>query len=215
MAPLSRLSRRHVWQWHLDWHRYGISSLEKNDDIKNAKHFIIKTIGLQLVMIYSFIKHQTLMAPGAVHKIQNTYMLLSSINFQPKPFNITSNGKTVMTTCLSSHYSMILSKLPAFPQIHDWYYAHLYVHELGQSLVLVMGRRLFATYTINDFLSFGSLANKIQWNWNKDITNFLYVNAFEISSAECRPFCWGLDMLTHLPLVQHICVSEEGQHWFT
>ena len=24
----------------------------------------------------------------------------------------------------------------------------------------------------------------------------------------------GLDMLTHLPLALHICISESGQNWF-
>ena len=35
----------------------------------------------------------------------------------------------------------------------------------------------------------------------------------KMSSAKWRPFCLGLNVLTHLPLVLHICVSELGQHW--
>ena len=36
----------------------------------------------------------------------------------------------------------------------------------------------------------------------------------KMSSAKWRPFCLGLNVLTHLPLVPHICVGESGQHWF-
>ena len=36
----------------------------------------------------------------------------------------------------------------------------------------------------------------------------------ENSSAICEPFCCDLTVLTHLPLVPHICVNELGQHWF-
>ena len=32
--------------------------------------------------------------------------------------------------------------------------------------------------------------------------------------AKWWSYCLGLSVLTHLPLVPHICVSESGQHWF-
>ena len=34
------------------------------------------------------------------------------------------------------------------------------------------------------------------------------------SSAKRRPFCFGLDVLTDLPLVPNICLSKLGQHSF-
>ena len=34
------------------------------------------------------------------------------------------------------------------------------------------------------------------------------------SSVKWRPFCLGLNVLTPLPLVQHISISESSQHWF-
>ena len=36
----------------------------------------------------------------------------------------------------------------------------------------------------------------------------------KMSSAKWRPFCLGLNELTHLPLVLHICITESGQYWF-
>ena len=36
----------------------------------------------------------------------------------------------------------------------------------------------------------------------------------KMSSGKWHPFCLGLNVLTYLPLVPHICVSELSQHWF-
>ena len=36
----------------------------------------------------------------------------------------------------------------------------------------------------------------------------------KMSSRKWQTFCLSLNVLTHLPLMPHICVSEMGQHWF-
>ena len=36
----------------------------------------------------------------------------------------------------------------------------------------------------------------------------------KMSSAKWRPFCLGLNVLTHLRLVPHVCIGESGKHWF-
>ena len=35
-----------------------------------------------------------------------------------------------------------------------------------------------------------------------------------MSSAKWRPFCLGLNVLTHLPLAFYICLAELSHHWF-
>ena len=37
----------------------------------------------------------------------------------------------------------------------------------------------------------------------------------KVSSAKRRPFCPGLNVLTHWGQVMHLCISRLGHHWFT
>ena len=52
----------------------------------------------------------------------------------------------------------------------------------------------------------------------KSQVQFVYFHSrkcnLKMSSGKWRPFCLGLNVLTHLPLVPHICVSELDQYCF-
>ena len=65
---------------------------------------------------------------------------------------------------------------------------------------------------IRNVLSVGSREQYHNY-FNNDSESFMQVNAFE--HAVCKTsLCSRFYVLTHLPVVPHICVNESGQHWF-
>ena len=56
------------------------------------------------------------------------------------------------------------------------------------------------------------LTKKHQWNLDQK-KNFIQNNAFQNVVSKKVKYCSSVIVLTHLPLMLHIFVSEKGQHW--
>ena len=90
---------------------------------------------------------------------------------------------------------------------------HLYI---GFSFDNVKSSTRYQSFTrINDDLLLVGPSETI-FNDSKSIMRHisLWKMHLKIPSSKWRPFCLGFNLLTHLPLVPHICVSELGHNWF-
>ena len=89
-----------------------------------------------------------------------------------------------------------------------------YMHqEIKSSLVQKMAHHLVSIKPLYTFL-IESLWTKFSEIWFKIQQSSFKKMILKMSSAKYQPFCLRLNVLTRLPLVLHICISEMGQHWF-
>ena len=85
---------------------------------------------------------------------------------------------------------------------------------IGSDNGLSPGRRQAIIWTNAAILLIGPLGTNFS-----EISIKIHILSFKkmhlkMSSGKWRPFCLGLNVLTHLFLVSHKYISELGQHWF-
>ena len=85
---------------------------------------------------------------------------------------------------------------------------------IGPDNGLSPGRRQAIIWTNSGILLIGPLGTNFS-DILIEIHTFSFTQMrFKLSSGKWRPFCLGLNVLTHILLVSHICVHELGQHGF-
>ena len=64
-------------------------------------------------------------------------------------------------------------------------------------------------------LSIGSSScgKTVSWHWNGPWVHIYHAHHEQVLDPQLNS-TWQSLVLTHLPLVPHVCVSESGQHWF-
>ena len=84
---------------------------------------------------------------------------------------------------------------------------------IGSDKGLSPGQRQAITWTNVGILLIGPPRNKLQWNVYRNSYIFTQENSFEIVVCKWRPFCLGLNVLTHRSWVTYICVCKPGHHY--
>ena len=123
--------------------------------------------------------------------------------------------KCVPDTCMIFRTIRVITLFAALT--HWGRVTHICVGKLtiiGSDNGLSPGRRQALIWTNAGILLIGPLGTNFSDILIRIQTFSFKKMLLKMSSAKWRPICLGLNVLTHLPLVPHICVSESGQHWF-
>ena len=128
------------------------------------------------------------------------------------------------TTTISPRGHFVISELSVNPAIHEiililthWgRVTHICVSELtiiGSDNGLSPGRRQAIIWNNAGLLLIGPLRTNFSENLIEILTFSFTKMRLKVSSAKWRPFCLGLNVLTHWGRVTYTCVSKLHHNW--